>query len=257
MFLHSLRMRFHERNRMQPFLQTIIQTDFKDFIIRGAFMRTTFLTVLFVISSAMYGQTFFAGLQMGYNHASASVTSNVKQDVSSYSAYLAGGLAELRFGGDFAVRIEPMYAEKGANMDAAYFDATYNHRVRLHCTDIPVLIQYKILDGPLAPVVFVGPNFSFITYANDSYILSKYGNVTIPGDTRTSQDLKDFSQAFDLTMEAGAGAEYALRESVLLFLNVRYDFGMRNLVKKDFYGISGTWKTSDLRILLGLKFRVF
>jgi hypothetical protein len=218
-------------------------------------MRTAILHVfLSLCSFIVNAQSLFIGAQMGGNLASANVSSSIKVDVTGNNGVIAGALAEMKLGKGFALRIEPGYVEKGADMVTPTISTTYDHLIRLHSVDVPVLLQYNVLDGALTPVVFAGPNFSFINKASDSYAILKVWNQPIVGGSRTEEDLKDYCQSFDLLMEIGAGMEYALHDNVRFFANARYSYGLTNLVKKDFLGITGTWNTADVRILAGVKF---
>ena len=219
-------------------------------------MRTTILLLILSFSSiSLSGQTIFLGAQLGSNFASSVVTTNLPHDISTNSGFIAGIVGEMKLDKDFSVRMEPSYVVKGAEMNTVYFNATYNHLIKLNCLDFPILLQYNILDGAFIPVVFAGPNFSFITKSNDSWVITKIGTYPLNG-RRASYDVKDYCNSFDMALEFGCGMEYAWRDNLHFFLNARYCDGLTNLVKKAYNGISGTWKTSDIRLQIGGKYRI-
>jgi hypothetical protein len=220
-------------------------------------MRTSLLCLsLIAMCVPLSAQTLFLGLQAGGNLASASTSSELKHEVRSNPGFLVGFVAERKFRKDFAIRVEPTYTQKGAEVDAAYLGMTYCHLIRITSIDFPILGQYNILEGPLVPVVFLGPNFGFHQSEDDSYAPTKIGNTSVNSSTRSSMDMKEYCESFDLILEFGGGLEYLIGEKTHLFLNARYSYGLFNLVKKGFMSIDGTWHTSDVRIFGGVKIPV-
>jgi hypothetical protein len=210
-----------------------------------------------ILNSALQAQSFWLGAQAGCNVASASTSSDLKHTVSSHPGAIAGLVAEYALGGGFALRIEPSYVQKGAEVDAEWLGMTYNHQVRITSFDVPVLVQYRILTGSLRPVVSAGLNAGFNRKVDDSYAATKVGAVIVSNPKRVQQDLTDYCESLDILMEVGVGLEYAREEKTRFFLNARYSHGFSDQVKLGFFGFDGTWNTSDFRIQGGIMIPVW
>jgi hypothetical protein len=210
----------------------------------------------FIPASGLQAQTLL-GVQVGGNIASASTSSQLSHSVAGNSGFLAGLVAETSLGRNFVVRIEPTYVQKGAEIEAAYFGIPYNHLVRITSVDIPILVQYNILPGPLVPVAFLGANAGFNLSAEDSYAAIKIGNTVVTGSRRQIMDLTDNCESFDLLLEIGAGVEYVIKEKTRIFVNARYSYGLLNQVHEGYMIFDGTWNTSDVRIEGGFKIPVW
>lgn len=205
----------------------------------------------FLIQYSSYSQNLFFGFHAGENIASARTHSDLKHTVSSNAGILVGVQATYQLSDNFSVRLEPSYVEKGAEIETLYEGLIHNHQVKIISFDFPLLLEYHIFNDTFTPTIFLGTNFSYIPGAYDMWIAYYQNGAPFFAD-RMKLDLSESVVSSDVCLDTGIGIKYKFHSHGFVSGEVRYEYGLVNLLKKDFKGISGTWNTSDVRIQISI-----
>jgi hypothetical protein len=132
-------------------------------------------------------------------------------------AFIGGGI-----NGQFGMRLEALYVQKGAEGEFTAPDDDHPHdsTISLDYLEFPLLFTARFPAGEkFAFNVFGGPTFAFI--------LSSELEDKSHGET---EDLGDFVESFEFGAAIGGGIEYRL-SAMSLLLDVRYDLGGSNAFK--------------------------
>lgn len=121
----------------------------------------------------------------------------------------AGGIAQLKFSHDFALRTELVYSRQG--MEAKTFTGSIPYKDRLTYINVPVLAQYMVESGFH---FYTGPQFGFLLDAK----------TTQPGQ---ATDKSFYYKKFDLAWATGVGH----LTKIGLGIDVRYNFNLMNMAE--------------------------
>jgi len=165
---------------------------------------------------------------------------------SSRTGFKFGAMAEIGFTPMIAIQIEPMFVT-GAGSQAS--TANGQETIKLSFIEIPILLKFKIpISGPVTPYIFAGPNFVFISSAND---------LTEPkGQASTETDLKDYTSSFNFALDFGAGAGFKIAPLTVIMLDIRYSLGLSNILNdkgKQAFVLTSA-KTTAFQIVAGVMF---
>jgi hypothetical protein len=220
-------------------------------------MKKIFVTILitaaFIFSSNSFAQFGFKiGPKAGINLANLSFDPDLQSgvDKSSRLGFKFGAAAELGFSPMFAVQIEPMYAQKGAELEFDAQDPNTGQVIKgtqdlkLAFIEIPILFKVKFSAGSITPYVFAGPNIGIL--------LSSDIEQEIAGQTAEA-DIKDQTSSIDFVIDFGAGIGFAVGPGVALTFDARYALGLTDL-NDDPQAGNQTIKSSGIQILVGAMF---
>ncbi|HFS68114.1 MAG TPA: PorT family protein [Flavobacteriia bacterium] len=181
-----------------------------------------FISVLF--SFNLYSQTYF-GVKLGANYSS------FRGDVD-YIAYKGGfhvgGVAEFPIDDSFSFQPELLYSVQGYQADGdASLRSNYNY------LQVPLMVKYFVKD---LVTIDGGPQVG--------YLLS---TTQTNGYEEIIMDQKENSNALDYGFNLGA--TYEMDSGI--FLQVRYNFGLANVLKKE---LEQKAYNSVLQLSMGYKF---
>jgi len=125
-------------------------------------------------------------------------------DTSSMTGIMAGALAEFPLTDMFAIQPEVNFIQKG--------NKTGDVSTKLNYIEVPVLAKAKWNLGGIKPYVMAGPSIGFLMSAKT-------------GDT----DVKSSFKTIDFGIDFGAGAAFAVTDSMDVFLDLRYALGLANV----------------------------
>ncbi len=179
-----------------------------------------------------------------------------ENNIESKSFLGIGGLIEYNLGDNFSLVAEPMYLQKGGVQPES--NTQPEIRINLSFIELPLLLKYKFnFSESIKPYLVAGPTAG--------YRLSAKMNADI-NMIAFSGDLENVSQAFDFGVTMGAGIEIPL-ESIFIFLEGRYSFGLIDIHKNGTFEATGggmtmretftdeNWfKTKGVQIMTGIKF---
>lgn len=206
------------------------------------------LSVLLILSfSNINAQTRISlGARAGLNIASLSYSPDIASGVtkSSRTGFKFGALVEIGFTPMIAVQIEPMFvAGAGSELSSTFGKAT----LKLSYLEFPILFKFKIpVSGSVRPYVFAGPNIGLVMSAK---VLNEPN-----GFPSSESDQKDFTSSILFALDFGAGAGFNMAPNTTLIFDVRYSFGMSNLLNEKGGSATQSIKANGLQILAGVMF---
>jgi outer membrane protein W len=183
------------------------------------------------------------GVKGGLNLASA-VTDVASIELSYRPAI--GGVVDIGLNRAVSFQIEPRYIQKGGEfklkikgeISEIEFEQTINATWKFDYFEIPLSLNVKLLEGDITPYLFAGPVFSFLTSAK----------VESGGETK---DIKDETESNEFSLNFGGGVAFRIATDVYLTADVRYSLGLTDIAKDEL-----SWKSRDIRLLLGLLFNL-
>ena len=118
------------------------------------------LVFLFLLPNLAFSQMGITkGVKVGLNLATVTgddvdyVAGPVTISPGTRTSFSVGGFVILNLPGMLKVRPEILYSMKGAKYDTPIGDAT----MKLDYLEVPVLLQYNLIPGPISPNIFAGP----------------------------------------------------------------------------------------------------
>jgi Outer membrane protein beta-barrel domain len=185
------------------------------------------------------------GLLLGPSFSSMSGSTAATQSVplSGQTGFAFGITSEMLPIWEFVYfQPELLYEQLGAAFSASGVTGNLYYNV----LRLPLLAKAKgnFFDArsPLQFVGFAGPSLAFL--------LSSGINATAAGVTATTAAPN--INSFDLGLEFGVGAEYALDKRFAVLLNLRYDLGLSNVSSDP----NGSVSSRDFQILAGLSYHL-
>jgi hypothetical protein len=169
-----------------------------------------FLLILFS-AQVMYGK-FHLGIKVGYNASKISTNIDTVKD-GFKSGFQIGAFA--RIGNRFYLQPEIYYTTQGGVFTSNA--SNWKQNVKIGSIDVPVLVGFQIIKGDFVNLrILAGPVASFVV------------NKTVEeGGTSTQKVTSGDLRSVNWGLQAGAGVDVWM-----LTLDVRYQFGLNQLVKE-------------------------
>lgn len=150
------------------------------------------------------------GLKVGINYSSLSGDYADLKDAKSQTGYVVGPFLSLGLGPSLGLQGEALFSAEGAKTGDP------SGRVDLEYVEVPVLLRWTLLPGPVKPFVYAGPSFGF----------SLGGEVKASGFS--DRDLKDQLRPIDTAAAAGAGVRLDAL-GIKLLGDVRYTRSLQSI----------------------------
>jgi len=179
------------------------------------------------------------GIRGGINFANASIEPEFS--TSSRTGFMIGGVVEVGLSGPIYLQIEPMYTQKGAELNLTLFGETLTSTGKFDYLEIPVTLKAKFGTTELKPYIFAGPNLGFN--------LSAEAEVEVGGLSETT-DVDEFTESIDFAIDFGGGIEFKVAPRTSLIADIRYALGLSDIDKD----AVDSWKSRDVKILVGVMF---
>lgn len=201
-------------------------------------LKTLFVMLMMLtIVSPLHAQKAI-GLIGGYN-----LTNMLRDPALAATSHeqrlrFAGGvMVDFSLTQNLSLQLEPMYAQKGANFDFIDSETLDARRdaVDLAYFDLPILLKFRLQDRLTAPYLVAGPSVGLLLSAKQ-------------GGRTGKEDIKDQRESIDFGIGGGVGI-FLTSESVQLFVEARYNYGLANIDKTAPDGV--TLRNNGLRILVG------
>jgi len=159
------------------------------------------------------------GLKAGVNLARFRDIS-LSAEVKNRTGYVVGPFLALGVGGGLAVQGEALFSVEGSELrtaQGAYGNPPGSYtRIELSYVDVPALLRWTLLPGPVKPFVYGGPSFG----------LNLSGKSKTPGSP--DRDLKNDLKPVDVRAAVGGGLRLDLLGLKLLG-DVRYTTSLTNI----------------------------
>ncbi len=200
----------------------------------------TFIALVAVCFCVNAQQEFKIGPKAGVNFAKLSNTSKSKV----LTGFYLGAVGELKITDRFSVQPEIVYSTQGAKnvYSESLLGVNYQHHNhdKVSYINIPVLAKYYITN---ALSIEVGPQFGFLVDATNK------DRITANGiEVKQTRDFKDEVNSFDFGLAGGLAYDLANG----FFVNARYNFGLTNVGKSNYY--YGDSKNRVFQLGAGYKF---
>jgi opacity protein-like surface antigen len=205
---------------------------------------STIVTMSTILLITFYGATvadMVIGVKAGWSFASINHYGDISPSVS-YSTLTGAAICfnlQFTLNPVFWLRFEPMYVEKGTEIDwhTVPFEEEYIQE-NTYLT-IPVNVKAVIDIKRLKPFLFAGLNLGYALKAEA---------VRNSDGARFDSDLKDF----DLGLDFGGGTEISMNSRFSIVIEARYIRGLTDIGKSEYSSL----KNHATLILTGVNFSI-
>jgi hypothetical protein len=188
--------------------------------------------VLFGISPAAAHSVGFLG---GMDLATLSVDPDDGVDYSNRSGLAIGGVFDLTLDENVSIKFEPMFAQKGSDIEILGADGT----IKLDYFALPALFKFAFGQGSTRPYLMAGPEIDFKL------------NAEVEDESGNELDIDDSVKGTDFGAGLGGGVDFAAGGGKTFFAEGRYTTGFTDINDTD----SGEEiKTRAFQILGGITF---
>jgi outer membrane protein W len=179
---------------------------------------------------------FRMGVTAGVNIASIDWTNyHDEEEYGSRIGLVAGLKIAYEINDHISLSFLPCYVMKGQDTEEQ------PGLTSLGYVELPVSVQFYLLDGTLRPYVFSGLAPAFI-------ISAEYENNV------NSEDFKDNFKELDFLFHIGAGVELVVDDDMSITFDAMFNRGLTNIldVDKDINRDGIEWSTSDIMVCAGV-----
>lgn len=184
------------------------------------------------------------GVKIGANFSNASVSGineSFIPNIDHLTGFTAGIVAEIPVYDKFTFKPELNYIEKGFTASEGVsqwfnlnFPADLKADVSYKSIEVPLLMNYNIINGQNKVYVYAGPTFG---YYIDAYYRAKASIVVDINLYKGNIDLsKDAFNRLEIGGALGAGASTTVNNSIL-FVDGRYAMGFSDLISESIIDI--------------------
>jgi len=209
----------------------------------------TTVATLLVVAPAM-AEVRVGGVG-GANLASLS-TDEAGTKLGMLTRWGAGLALEVDVNESLAVTSRPMFVRRGAEIktiaglgDVSAQGSGSFARTELDYIELPVLLKYTLPTEGVRPYLIAGPTLGLRRGAT---VVSKIGSAA-----EERLDIKDEVKSTDWGLCAGAGVGSQIADSVHIFAEGVYTYGLTNINKNE---VDGNTKNRGLQLRAGLTFSV-
>jgi len=220
------------------------------------------LVVLFVLFMAISaGAQQRIGFVGGVNLAKLTYEDEIggHVDFSNRTVFGLGAVLDLSLGNNTALRLEPMYLQKGANTNNPFDpqvdpeEDIFDVQSKLSYLEVPVFLKFTLETSTVQPYVMSGPTLGLI--------LSSKLEVRAFGASFKA-DLLDITKTIDFGLGFGAGLSIPIGNNAI-FVEGHYTLGLYNIAEEGKAGDEFTpfefeegqdLKTRGIQIMAGMTF---
>jgi hypothetical protein len=188
------------------------------------------------------------GMAGGLNLARFDTELTPGEKLSNYTGIGLGGILDLRLANNIALRLQPMYLQKGAKLESDELPEV-EVKFKLSYVELPVLLKLALGKGASQPYLLAGPAIGFLSSAKIAVKTSEIPEVGV--------DAQQFFKDIDFNLAFGAGLSFAAGRNAI-FVEGRYALGIANIAENitDEQGsvVEGNVKTRGIQIMAGVLF---
>ena len=220
------------------------------------YVLSAILLALICINGYAFGSgpKYYAGIFGGLNFANMDViTGGIEQRMEFRQEHGIGGILGLHLNPNISLQIEPSYLKKGGLLKINEINSNVN--IRFSTLEIPLLLKIGF-GNRIQPYLITGPTLGYNITAQSEM---DYDMLNI------NVDMMNVIKRFDFGIDWGGGVSIPLG-TASFFLEVRYNFGITNLVKEGVmeFGLGDTeliqipfenndkFKNKGLKIMTGI-----
>lgn len=193
------------------------------------------------------------GFVGGVNLADMDVDETGNVDLKNRTGLGAGGVLEIGLGSNLALRLEPMYLQKGVKAEETDPQSgTVEITFKLDYIEVPLFFKLGLGSGTgVRPYLLAGPTVGFNTSAKAEV---SAGGFSVSGDIGELFKSVDFGAGF------GAGFDFPFGNNSF-FIEGRYALGLANILEEgdvnlggEQVAVQGEAKTKGIQIMAGVSF---
>ncbi len=183
-------------------------------------MNIVLVVFLAVITVLPASAQISLGVLGGLNMANLSMDEGDMGDAefSSRTVLGFGGILDYSLSENIALRLEPMYMQKGADIVVDGIDDKFI--VKLSYFEVPLMFKYSFSSADINPYIMAGPSIGFLLEAKTELDASGAPDAT---------DIKDETKDIDFSLGFGAGVNLPMGNNSI-FVDARYVLGLTNIV---------------------------
>ena len=189
------------------------------------------------ISLGVFGGLNFANLNMDEGDLGDA-------EFASRTVFGFGGILDYGISENIALRLEPMYLQKGADIVVDGFDDQFI--VKLSYFEVPMMFKYSFSGDNINPYIMAGPSIGFLMEAKTE--------LDAAGGASEETDIKDETSDIDFSLGFGAGVNLPMGNNSI-FVDARYTLGLINIVD-DPEAPDDDVKNNGIQIFAGITFPV-
>jgi hypothetical protein len=184
------------------------------------------------------------GLKGGVNFSNISVvTTGEVPDFKNLQGLTGGVFFNLNLG-PVGIQPEVLYSRRGMKFSETIEEGTLTVKYMLDYIEVPLLLKLTVVPvGPVRPIVYAGPAFS--------YLLKAKAEAVLPGVGEESEDVTEQFKRESWGGVVGGGLEFRLPVIKLLSLEARYHFGLSDINQEM---EADTVKNKGFSIMVGIGF---
>lgn len=157
--------------------------------------------------------------------------------LGSRNGLLFGAVAEIRFNEGFAIQPEVHFIQKGTKSESTFADPQIGEllsesNVIINYIEIPVMLKGGFALGPVRIDLLAGPSVGYAASGKSKFKTFLNGVLAEEGEEKLDFEDADFRR-LDVGLQGGASVSFELGESLRLFVDGRYLFGLTNLNSGD------------------------
>ncbi len=218
----------------------------------GALLLAVLSVALFAPQAQAQGVTY--GLKAGFNYASATLKTVLTDtpDLKYQIGAVEGIFVNFKLG-PVTIQPELLYSQRGTKWTEEEEPGVgvVTCHMRISYVELPVLVKYNFLSGPVRPFVLAGPSLGYLLSAKWQYCVHYYTDDGL--DNSYEYDMKDQLKKMEFAGVFGIGADYHLAK-VVLSLEARYHLGLTNVIKNIEESDVTSAKHKGFAVLVGLGF---
>jgi len=182
-------------------------------------------------------------------------------DFSHRTLFGFGGVLDLTLAKNISLRIEPMYLQKGGNLEDDPEDFQ-SFRIKEEYFEVPLLLKAALSSRAIHPYLIAGPTVGLLLSSKTGFDLpSDLGGGHIEVDTQ------DLNKSVNFGVAIGGGIAIPLGHNVV-FIEGRYVLGLSNVVEQGHISVQisdeiteqllvfeeDVWKYKGVQIMVGITF---
>lgn len=204
------------------------------------------LAILAAAPTVLNAQHTIIGVKGGLSSADISTDDPDLAETNSRTGLVAGAFAQIGLSDVFAIQVEGLYAQRGAETTIEGVDAA----VELDYIEIPLLLKAMAggSDASVRPGVFAGGYFAFESSCS---ITGEDAGISVDIDCDVDEDFERDKTDFGLVF--GGEVQLDVSESIVLLIDGRYNLGLRDLGTDE---LDPSVKSRALSIMAGAGIKV-
>ena len=187
---------------------------------------TLLFLVIFILANLSLSAQVRMGIIGGMNFADATQKNLGVSDLAYKSTYGIGGIVEVNLHKGLSLYLEPMYIEKGVNVEL-FLPISPVLKLNLSYFEIPIFLKYEV-GNKFSPYILAG---STIGFNLSSSIEAELLGIELMTDTEA------LTEEIDVGLSFGGGINYSF-DLISLFIEGRYTLGLTNIVNTNPFNVS-------------------